>query len=124
MEASTGGVPWWLGGFKGTLLRALANVSVTVNNVVVKYLAPRSVATLTCTRLATFTADLGDGAISEVRLAANWWHEVADQVPDDPKQHLTCSMSCSCLKTSDCKAVMPERCTCQSAGGESQLTAT
>ena len=61
-------MPWWLGGFKGTLLRALANVSVTVNNVVVKYLAPRSVATLTCTRLATFTADLGDSAISEARL--------------------------------------------------------
>ena len=70
VEATAGGVPWWLSGFKGTLLRALANVSVTINNVVVKHLAPRSVATLTCTRLATFTADLSDSAISEARLIA------------------------------------------------------
>ncbi len=50
---------------QGTLLAALANVSVIVNNVVVKYMAPRSVATITCTRLATFTADLGDSALFE-----------------------------------------------------------
>ena len=66
VAATAGGVPWWMSGLKGTLLRALANVSVTVNNVVVKYLAPRSVATLTCTRLATFTADLGESALTEV----------------------------------------------------------
>lgn len=62
------GVAWWIGGLglKSTLLQALLNVSVTVKNVVVKYMAPQSVATLTCTRLSLFSATLGDRALQEV----------------------------------------------------------
>lgn len=46
----------WLGSFTSLLLHTLFNVSIKVNNVVVKYLAPTSVATLTCQSFHISTA--------------------------------------------------------------------
>ena len=115
MEATAGGVPWWLSGFKGTLLRALANVSVTISNVVVKYLAPCSVATLTCTRLATFTAELNDHAISEVRLLASCRHQLIDLITRDFGHHINTCLSSSCLQHMSCWVVSRRR-ACESAG--------
>ena len=82
---------------QGTLLAALANVSVTVNNVVVKYMAPHSVATLTCTRLAVFTADLGDGVSLVVR---------------GPTKHDECARSIAALlpRESACKHTSKRLC--------------
>ena len=50
------------------VLQAAANISVTVTNVVVKYQAPASVATLTATRLALFSAGPDESALPEVGL--------------------------------------------------------
>jgi hypothetical protein len=52
-ETAGGG---WLGSITSLLLRALFNVSVRINNLVVKYLAPTSVATLTCQSIHVHTA--------------------------------------------------------------------
>ena len=53
-EAAGGG--GWLGSITSLLLRALLNVSLRVNNLVVKYLAPTSVASLTCQSIHLHTA--------------------------------------------------------------------
>lgn len=51
-----GGASTWIGSLTSLLLRVLFNVSITVNNVVVKYVAPSAVATLTCQSLHIRTA--------------------------------------------------------------------
>ena len=45
-----------MGSITSLLLRTLFNVSVTVNNLVVKFVTPRAVATLTCQSIHLQTA--------------------------------------------------------------------
>ena len=57
-----------MGSLTNLLLRTLFNVSISVNNLVVKYLAPTSVATLTCQSIVMRTAADGWQAGLEVRI--------------------------------------------------------
>ncbi|KAK9830052.1 hypothetical protein WJX72_009438 [[Myrmecia] bisecta] len=70
---STGG---WMGSFTSMLLRTLFNISVTVNNVVVKYLAPTSVATLTCQSIHAYTA--ADNWEANLQSPEDWLKKVLE----------------------------------------------
>jgi len=57
----------WMGPLANLLMRTLLNVTIKVNNIVVKYVAPTTVATLTCKSVRVRTAEnlqLDDGQVS------------------------------------------------------------
>lgn len=48
-----------MGSFTSLFMQALFNVTLTVNNVVVKYIAPQTITTMTCGAIKCFTASDG-----------------------------------------------------------------
>jgi hypothetical protein len=64
----------WMGSLANLLMRTLLNVTIKVNNIVVKYKTPTTVATLTCESLHVTTADdlrLENSKVGQATLTAS-----------------------------------------------------